>query len=193
MSGHAIRGSWFGAFVTLAGVIAILASCTPVGRYEALSFFFDGVPPPPGMEVSEEGQDLTVADEGSLIPPPAQPRATPTPVIIASRHEPYARNQCRECHNMQGRYGIPPVDATLCDQCHKEQRIREGWNHGPINLGTCIPCHKAHESRYEHLLSEPIPGLCLDCHVEVKQSAPDYHDVPEFEQCTACHDPHLMY
>jgi predicted CXXCH cytochrome family protein len=84
-------------------------------------------------------------------------------------------------------------DATMCDQCHREQRLREGWNHGPVNLGTCIPCHVAHESQYPHLLERPVPDVCLVCHETEMERKTEYHAVENVNQCTACHNPHRMY
>ena len=84
-------------------------------------------------------------------------------------------------------------DAALCDRCHKEQRIREGWDHGPINLGTCVPCHRPHESEYPYLLEKPMPDLCLDCHGTEMEKYQFYHAVPDVSNCSTCHDPHRMY
>lgn len=178
----------------LAGVAA--SSCsTPESRYRVLSAVFDGVPPPPGMEVPLDemldGEASTLQQGLATIR--ANKPARPEPPKIVSVHKPVAENKCRECHDMDRPGQDIARDASLCDKCHLEERRAKGWDHGPINLGTCIPCHAPHESQYEHLLAVAMPGLCLNCHDQVTPAGPDYHRVENFDACTACHDPHRMY
>jgi predicted CXXCH cytochrome family protein len=124
-------------------------------------------------------------------PPPPKATARPGPPPIVSTHKPVADHQCRMCHQSNRGYYEPiGVDEQLCDRCHKDLRLSQGWNHGPINLGTCLPCHRAHESPYPHLMDRPLPELCLLCHAEDVDRTPKYHQVPNLNQCTACHDPH---
>ncbi|MDK2970501.1 MAG: hypothetical protein PWP23_256 [Candidatus Sumerlaeota bacterium] len=184
----------------LVAASAFVASCSPVSRYEVLSAVFDGVPPPAGVEAaavraplarteapSKYLQDLRTLREQR---PPAKPA-----LVIRSVHQPVAERKCRACHDPAAGIENIAKDATLCDQCHEQQRREEGWDHGPINLGTCIPCHVAHRSQHEHLLAEALPGLCLHCHEDTAEEAAgmEYHSVPNFEDCSACHDPHRMY
>lgn len=174
-------------------MLGMLAACAPYTRYRVLSFIFDGVPHPdatngyPGpitQPVSEFQQAIAGVPK---LPPKVQP-----PKIV-SVHKPVADRQCSQCHDMStGSLDVIP-DDQLCDKCHKEQRIQEGWDHGPINLGTCVPCHKPHDSIHEHLLDQPVPELCLSCHTEMEERHPEYHMVENFNDCVACHDPHRMY
>jgi len=188
-SALALRLAWpFSA----AAFLMALAACQPAVRYRTLSFFFDGVPDPNAPQAPSHTQTR----EAALYHP--EPRATPDrpiPPPIVSVHKPYAENQCQQCHDMSKRFVPMAVDPTLCDKCHKEQRIREGWDHGPVNLGTCIPCHSRppHDSIWPHLLAKPVPDLCLDCHLEDVTRVAAYHLVPELPQCTLCHDAHRMY
>ena len=170
-------------------VLACAIACQPKARYRTLSFFFDGVPNPDApVEVANR------APRESSPFHPIRGRAVATPPPIVSVHKPYTSGQCAQCHDP---VTMAPraLDATLCDQCHLEQRLREGWAHGPINLGTCMPCHSRppHDSIYPHLLEKPVPDLCLDCHAEDMAREETYHAVPEVDACILCHDPHRMY
>ncbi len=185
------------AFASLACLVA--AACSPVARYRVLSTVFDGVPPPPGVEVRSDSPIPTTAVENISVLQQSlrQLRAEKAPLelkpTILSVHQPVADHKCAECHNVDRLDSGLRHDATLCDKCHLDQRKEEGWDHGPINLGTCIPCHVPHRSQYEHLLAEAVPQVCLNCHESLSPEASDYHRVENFNECTACHDPHRMY
>ena len=180
----------------LAGALGLLAAaaCAPEQRYDTLSFFFDGVPPPPGVLPAEP--DPAAASRHDVVTevgftPVVQRPTSLQPVVYV--HTPVRRRECRECHDTAGTMAVLGNGAQLCDKCHYEQRVREGWDHGPINLGTCIPCHAAHSSPYEHLLEQPLPGLCLECHQADMDRNEEYHTIPNVDACTECHDPHSMY
>lgn len=184
------------AFLALGACLAAF-SCSPAEKYRVLSFLFDGVPAPAGVEPRPTRERARQSGETSafvegLQQLREQPRKKKEPVLL-SVHKPVADGKCQECHDYEGDLGAVPVDARLCDMCHLEQRRREGWDHGPINLGTCIPCHVPHRSRHEHLLSKQMTELCLDCHVDTSPDDGEYHDVSNFADCTTCHDPHRMY
>jgi len=181
-------------------LLCLAAACSAETRYRVLSFLFDGVPAPPGMEAPPEGRAqerrpafYTSFDARSAaVPRPVQPVSVPEAIV--SVHKPFAENKCKECHDPRmGFDTLPLTDARLCDKCHLEQRQKNGWDHGPINLGTCVPCHVPHRSTNPHLLSQPVPDLCLECHSEDLQRREDYHDVPDVYDCLSCHDPHRMY
>lgn len=184
------------AVLILCGLAVV--ACSPMTRYQVLSFLFDGVPPPPGHVAEprpreDRGRPTSAFAAGlrtireEAIRPQAPPR-------IASVHEPYQERNCGLCHDMtHSGMKDPARDASLCDRCHLDQRQEQGWDHGPINLGTCIPCHVPHASIHEHLLSVPVPDLCLDCHVDVTPASHEDHDVENFNNCVECHDPHRMY
>lgn len=184
--------------LTLSFCVAALA-CSPSARYRVLTFFFDGVPAPEGVEPvrdlrAERAARTSSAFGEGIRQLRERPREAPAAPRLVSFHEPYSANDCRACHDVeQGNLLEVPTDATLCDRCHEEQRHEEGWDHGPINIGTCIPCHVPHASVHEALLSKPMTQLCLDCHIEVTPESAEYHDIPNFADCVACHDPHRMY
>ena len=185
----------FGAAGLLAALV--VAGCAPASRYRVLSFFFDGVPVPAGVEPRPGYESSrTVQRQSSFRAALAQLPAPPPPppaVVYRSIHQPVVENRCRFCHNPNAPMDEIVHDATLCDACHGDQRREEGWDHGPINLGTCIPCHVSHKSPYDSLLTEPMPDLCLHCHDREGLAEPDYHQVETYDQCTTCHDPHRMY
>lgn len=184
-------GRW-GRLVVLGFFAGAALACSPAARFKVLDLLFDGVPGGrPARKPAPPPVDL--ASRSSLSPrrPAATPRPAPLPVV--STHKPVAEHKCGECHSSGGGYVPIQLDERLCDKCHREKRVREGWNHGPINLGTCIPCHRAHESPYPHLLDKPIPELCLQCHEGTLESKAKYHQVANLKQCLKCHDPHWMY
>lgn len=169
-------------------MVLLLSACSPTFKTRVLTFFFDGVP---GTEPVQTVEALNPDEVSSFPRPKVTPRPTPPPIV--SVHEPVRERKCRECHVVAGQMQILSKDASMCDKCHYEQRVKEGWNHGPINLGTCIPCHVPHESIYPHLLEKPVPEVCLVCHEKVLSTKKEYHDTPNLNDCIACHDPHRMY
>ncbi len=187
--------------ILIAAFCVAVAACSPATRYRVLSFFFDGVPPPPGMEVeeperperAERYQSPFAEGLATLRERPRPPRDTVPVTRVVSIHEPYQANNCRACHDTERDMLDIVTDAALCDRCHLEQRVEEEWDHGPINIGTCVPCHVPHASVHEALLETPVPELCLDCHVDVTGSEPHHLDEPDFPNCVSCHDPHRMY
>jgi predicted CXXCH cytochrome family protein len=186
---------WHVAGVAIIG-LAIVIACASTSRYEVLNFFFDGVPSPEMTTQTETVKPVTVSAFREALDYIARTR-TPQPASMAppivSVHKPVAEKKCLECHDPNK--GFQPIarDAKLCDRCHGEQRQREGWAHGPINLGSCVPCHRSHESQYPFLLEKPVPELCRICHIEDFKPKAAYHDVFYVNDCTVCHDPHLMY
>lgn len=184
------RRSRVGPGLALAGLL-MLAACTSTRRHEVLSFFFDGVPSPDGVEAEAPRMDATPSAFAELRAARAR-NPLPTPEPMRSVHEPYRNRECRGCHEGMFRIDAVEMDIELCDRCHQDQREAEGWDHGPINLGRCIPCHQPHRSTHEHLLSRGMPDLCLNCHLDVRPGEADYHNTPQFEQCTHCHAAHRM-
>jgi len=180
----------------IASATVVLVACAPESRYRTLSFFFDGVPPPPGLEhlaPEQPSNRRASAFQAAIAALPEREEVRSPTRLALSVHAPVRERRCRECHGSGASLEEIPRDASLCDKCHLEQRQAEGWDHGPINLGVCIPCHRSHDSEYEHLLDRPIPDLCLVCHEEDKERGAEYHQVANIDQCTECHDPHRMY
>lgn len=191
-------GGRFALGVLFVSCCVAVAACSPSARYRVLSFFFDGVPPPPGVEVEEprrpeRTERLASPFAEGLAELRERPREFVPAVQIVSVHKPYQENNCRACHDTERDMLDILPDATLCDRCHLEQRMEEEWDHGPINIGTCVPCHVPHASVHEALLGQPVPQLCLDCHVDVTGEEPHHLEEPDFPNCGLCHDPHRMY
>jgi predicted CXXCH cytochrome family protein len=183
---------WALTFSLCAVFVCTTGACAPDTRYRVLSFFFDGVPAPGEQPKLPESR---TRPETALFHPLRAGAQAPLPTVKApaSIHPPVRERKCGACHDPSDVSAPLALDERLCDKCHKEQRQREGWDHGPINLGTCIPCHRAHESPYPHLLEKPVPDLCLDCHREDMERKEDYHNVVNVDKCAECHDPHRMY
>jgi predicted CXXCH cytochrome family protein len=212
--GNAMRRWKSGQFALALGVALVLLSCATENRREVLHFFFDGVPPAsPPVPLPRETELVEVNVEMK----PAQDRVTSATLLkeanVPARrrivvpqkgtfHLEMTRKQCLGCHDADK--GLEPnrtVSLEFCDQCHREKREKEGWNHGVINMGQCSPCHVAgHTAPYFPMLDKPIKDLCAYCHIvegEVEgEIQPWYHrPLPmrmEMNNCTACHDPHRI-
>lgn len=165
---------WMLALAALA-----LWSCgTPEERYKWLSLVFDGVPLPPSMQSTIEG------DEDNRI------------ALVVTQHAPYAADKCSDCHGEVGKFsmsleGYSGVTAQVCLKCHAGTREEHPWMHGPVASVECLACHEPHESRYAHLLRERAPKLCLQCHAAVDLKAggiPEHEDLGR--DCLNCHIGH---
>jgi predicted CXXCH cytochrome family protein len=161
----------------------LLSSCGEVGRHQALTFFFDGVPPLPS-EVSETEPSVPRNDKA-----PAS-----APVENWHIHEPI--KDCTACHGNQPRRGTSPKVQLvaqvpqLCYQCHKEHSASEGWVHGPAATGDCLLCHEPHKTRAESLLRKSVPELCYQCHEPQAVRAIKGHAEPSYGHCVDCHEGH---
>jgi predicted CXXCH cytochrome family protein len=168
--------------LALAGVF--LVSCDEHARHEALTFFFDGVPP---MRVVQPAEGVADAD----VQKTTQTNQTPTWYV----HEP--RKDCTLCHGKRERTWWPAPKAhlielppKLCYGCHDNYAASAPFVHGPVAVGQCLLCHEHHKSRFEHLLKEPPPTLCYQCHdAETVQSIPE-HITKQQYACTDCHYAH---
>lgn len=161
----------------------LLSSCDEVGRHDALTFFFDGVPPLPGA----------VAQTESSVPNDTKTRVS-RPGENWRMHEPV--KDCTTCHGNQPRRGaspkvqlVAPIPA-LCYQCHKEYLAPDGWVHGPVATGDCLLCHEPHKARTASLLRKPIPELCFRCHEPQAVHAIQGHAEPSNGHCVDCHAAH---
>ena len=106
-------------------------SCDQVQHHEALTFFFDGVPPL-RPEILEEGP----VDSNSLEPDQAGQK----PVWYV--HEP--RKDCSICHGKHKQrsfssqtYLTSPI-PKLCYECHTDYTKSAPFVHGPVAVGQCI-------------------------------------------------------
>jgi len=155
-------------------LLALLSGCGGKTRYQVLTFFFDGVPPPEEArgEAGKRNQK-----EGA-------------PAAAAARymeHGPYAAKQCESCHVKASNRLVLPIDE-LCFQCHTLD-IRKKHIHGPLASGGCKECHNPHGSRYPFLLVSEPKESCLRCHDANGIAKKEVHRRTE-AQCTACHDAH---
>ena len=161
--------------VASSGLVLLLPGCSPITRYRVLSFFFDGVPPPPGLE--EPLPEKVTGPWGIELDPndPAAKailaRATVTrPSDIEKDkpkffHAPFAKQRCRGCHTSEQSFQIPTASDT-CRKCHAPYYDvqRDDWLHGPVALGMCSICHESHSSEHDGLLTEAMPDICWSCH-----------------------------
>ncbi len=154
-------------------VVVLLCGCTAQTRYEVLSFFFDGVPPP-------ESQAVRDARAG------AAGRGTNKLAELGSQHGPYAAKLCTACHDENTNALLLPKE-TLCRNCHDLQLGRRP--HGPVVSGGCVVCHDPHRSSYRYLLVSPAKEFCMYCHDPKDIYAEDAHRGMTVS-CTECHNPH---
>lgn len=177
-----IRLASFGLTLLVFFVI-FLVSCDDVDRHEALTFFFDGVPP-----LGQEGLDGEFLDPNS--PEFAQTGQTPAWYV----HEP--RKNCSICHGKRKQrsfssqtYLTAPV-PKLCYNCHTDYTASAPFVHGPVAVGQCLFCHNPHKSKIEHLLIAPEPGLCYQCHDIDTIELIAAHLPKQLSACTDCHNAH---
>jgi len=190
------------ALIIPAAILIPLGCRDPIRRYKVLSFFFDGVPPPPGVDAPS--QEL-IKGPGGVLLDPNDPRTRE--FLAADRikrvgvetlteavsvlHEPYKKRRCRECHVSEQSFQVP-IAADTCRKCHQPyyELQRDDWTHGPVAVGQCAVCHNSHKSDYRGLLTRPAPQLCFSCHdAERNRSAP-HHAAAQDRPCVSCHDPH---
>lgn len=152
--------------------------CEAKSRYRVLSFLFDGVPVPKGMEpVGANGKALTakaLTDEADL-----KRRYT--------EHGPYAAKMCEGCHQRQTNKLLMPVE-DLCQYCHVFNAVKKHV-HGPLASGGCVVCHNAHGSGNKYLLVADSAVFCLYCHKQEDILKKDVHRNNN-TACTDCHNAH---
>ena len=169
--------------VLLVGLGASVMSCDEIERHQALTFFFDGVPPLGSRDFEAE-----LVNSNSQEPEPGGQE----PVWYV--HEP--QKDCANCHQKQrmGRFSaqtrlLEPV-PKLCHNCHTDYTAGALFVHGPVAVGQCLFCHNPHRSKVKHLLNAPEPGLCYRCHdVSMVELIPA-HLTQQTSACTDCHNPH---
>ncbi|MCC7147061.1 MAG: hypothetical protein IT443_11505 [Phycisphaeraceae bacterium] len=190
-------------------VLSLLVGCSPEKKYRVLSFFFDGVPVPPGMEEAQAQTQPVVGPWGIKMDPndpraaefvraaaeanePTQQPTTAEEPKIEYLHAPYRDRLCIECHAGSDSYQAPKAGAEVCAQCHATQSKTEvsDWVHGPVNSGDCLQCHLPHKSNYRSLLTMDQPALCFTCHDRAGVLEQAYHEQALEGLCTRCHDPH---
>lgn len=194
----------------LMGMLALLAlvftGCQDeVKRYETLSFFFDGVPPPEGYVLPPQPEPL-IGPWGVVIDPESElgrqmlaKRETRLSTLPGDEAEPaffyhtaYKNRDCFGCHDQSQGYTPPATGAALCGQCHASysEFEHDDWVHGPVVVGQCGWCHEAHKSEHPALVREAQPQLCMSCHDQSFIDHDPFHAAMENPKCTDCHDPH---
>jgi predicted CXXCH cytochrome family protein len=177
---------------------AVYSGCSPQTRYDVLSFFFDGVPPPEGVEGKAEKVEgawgIRVDPDHPLAPKiPKEPPERPTTAqAVIHEHEPYRQRNCFACHEPEASLAAPSAGAGLCSKCHEPYATfgPGEWVHGPVALGKCDFCHEAHKSEFPGLLTAEQTELCLRCHDDPGLLERPYHRQAGDRRCAACHDPH---
>jgi predicted CXXCH cytochrome family protein len=157
--------------------VILLIGCNATSRYEILSLFFDGVPPPAPAEVAEEKAARVSAGAGEA------PRFTPR------GHGPYAAKMCTACHESAATNTLVAPRDQLCFHCH-DLKLDKKYVHGPLASGGCLACHDPHGSRYRYLLVSEADTFCVFCHDQQAIARIEAH-AGTSAQCTACHDAHM--
>jgi len=166
-------------------VALVAAACSQTTRYEVLSFFFDGVPPP---HVQNQGE----------LDPDADLEGEPEDTFVVQRptvylHAPYKDRRCVECHDVYAGKLVRPVEDGLCWTCHVDITADAAFVHGPVAAQACQQCHHPHRSKYPQLLLEPSTELCLNCHLLEDLIPGEHHAKTETgteHECVECHNPH---
>jgi len=142
--------------VLLIPLAVFVVSCEKTGRYEIMTFFFDGI-----ESSKPEGFENRPFDPNAGLAQAAQ-----APVWYI--HEPV--KDCTNCHDTQRQskspgqaYLIAPV-PKLCYNCHDDRTVSARFVHGPVAVGECLECHDHHKSRVKHLLKKAEPNVCYLCH-----------------------------
>jgi predicted CXXCH cytochrome family protein len=164
--------------------MVLATGCDEVTKYRVLSFFFDGVPPPPGMVVANNAKQPGTG-------PSTGPASKPREEAVASIHAPFAGHQCMACHSSESSFQAA-TGVEACGKCHPSyyENKPDDWTHGPVAVGRCSMCHKGHKSQYPGLLVKPQPELCFGCHQSVQVLSRPYHAQAARVPCSQCHDPH---
>ncbi|RPI50184.1 MAG: hypothetical protein EHM49_08870 [Deltaproteobacteria bacterium] len=117
-------------------------------------------------------------------------------------HNPYAKNQCGQCHAMEGKRieGIKTETRSLCLNCHPMEKADASvYSHTQASPDTnvCLDCHSPHLSDKKPVLKASALLFCFNCHQDTKMrvlsDSPDYkHKHPEVKKgaCLECHSGH---
>ena len=163
---------------------SIILSCSPQRKFNILSFFFDGVPPP-NASADDQGDSLLVFNDSSMVT--GQRTAVITEYYF---HDPYQKRKCMLCHDESSMGNMTIPEPGLCFTCHEDFTKSYTFVHGPVNGGYCTKCHSAHMSKSDKMLSIEGQPLCLLCHTPEKDFGAEAHSKIGRENCTSCHNPH---
>ena len=164
-------------------IIVGLVGCHPMLKYQMLSIFFDGVPPP-GMP--DKNHDTVIRK--NLVKRTVTKKSI---IRTVSVHQPYAKRQCDACHSDTLGYATS-AQVDGCRKCHEKHYYYQwnDWAHGPVFNFKCVRCHHPHESKNRSLLLTPMPDICFDCHDKTGTMAGSHHTGIDPSRCGMCHDPH---
>lgn len=183
----------------LAGVGGITAALLISGcsssssNQKWLTFFFDGVPTTKtgGTNlVAKAGPSPVASDPEAKEPAKDQTTATnkvasgPTLVL----HQPYAEEQCSECHDMRSGMKLKAKTKELCFTCHDDFLEKAVVKHSPVENGECLSCHDPHQTTVKKLVKKAGKEMCFECHDDPKEKSKFVHS--GLEDCYACHLPH---
>ena len=191
------KGRWHPVMVGVGGLMAAVlitgCSSSSPSKQKWLSFFFDGVPE------SDSGKTNLVAKAGPAVPSsdpeakePIAPAAGSTnkvatgPALVL--HQPYAEEQCSECHDMRSGMRLKAKPKDLCFTCHDDFLEKAVVKHSPVENGECLSCHDPHQAPNKKLLTKAGKALCFDCHDDPAEKSKFVHS--GLEDCYACHTPH---
>lgn len=168
-----------------AALLALAAGwwgCTVTEKnYKLLSFFFDGVPEPPGRPGAATGPARAAASGESM---------------LLSAHQFWVDRQCTMCHGEAARMGFfaagfSELDSNVCLECHTGVLDEYPRLHGPVAAVACLECHNPHSSPHPSLLVAAAPQLCLRCHgFQLRESPPTPEHRDMDQDCLACHQGH---
>jgi predicted CXXCH cytochrome family protein len=183
------RLSWTAAVAAALVVGALGPACaSPEQKYQVLSFFFDGVPPLEGAAKPGTAEAPTVAEElmtAEIAPKWPRPRS-----LKLIQHDPYAGDECEECHDSAFSNALVMPQEKLCWTCHDREDFEGQVVHGPMAAGECSGCHDPHESPNPDLLVRAPSALCERCHDESTFPIAQEHRAEQGDDCLECHDPH---
>lgn len=174
--------------LALMGVLLLwLNGCDTTRHYQTLSFFFDGVPLPPGMAPPPgSAEELAIAEAQAI------EAARPKPVTYVY-HTPYLDRNCFGCHDRQSGYQLDGNDPALCRSCHQNyfDPVPGDWVHGPVAQQMCAYCHEPHRSEHPAVLRDRQPDICFNCHDPQRLAEDPFHLANAADTaCSTCHDPH---
>jgi predicted CXXCH cytochrome family protein len=161
-------------------------------RYQVLSFFFDGVPPPepPDKEtLSVNTRVATERKEARPKPPAVAPNKRPVEPTLYL-HKPYRERKCDLCHQSKFGQRLLLRADIICRECHEQFNKLPAFVHGPVAVGQCITCHSPHSSKFPKLLTRDGNRVCSYCHEQIDKVRITEHKSLRNRACTDCHSPH---
>ena len=175
--------------VLITSSFVLLLACSKKSRYQFLSFFFDGVPPP----VTEVAQNTTGKTTGDVQPEETEQGESTSAIArapIQYPHPPYRNGKCGACHNPADGQLFKSVQAGLCTTCHSALTKDRTFLHGPVAVNDCLVCHHYHSSSHPKVLLYGVNETCAQCHDLDDLTKGAYHDTIDKDTCVTCHDPH---